>query len=150
MIDIRPCTVGELEDAADLPALLAEYAREGSLPELGQPNPQAEIYRVLEQNGVLHPIGAFERGRLVGFIFPLVGPIPHYGVRAVTIESFFVREDSRRQGAGLELLARAETVGREFEARALLLSAPRGGTLARVLEAKRAYRHSNDVFVRAL
>lgn len=150
MIEIRACTIAELESADNLDALLTRYAREGSLPELGDPVPQVDIYRLLEQTSVLHPVGAFENGKLVGFIFPLVGPIPHYGATAVTIESFFVRPEERKQGAGLALLAQAESLGRDLGARAILVSAPKGGTLARVLSSKDAYRHSNEVFVRAL
>lgn len=149
MIEIRPCTVAELEAAPNLAAVLAEYAREASMPELGQPAPQIETYRRLEASGAFHPIAAFEDGLLAGFILPIVVVLPHYGVLSATVESFFVPRAERKKGLGLRLLLAAEELARALGAKALLLSAPVGGILARVLPGL-PYRHSNDVFVRAL
>lgn len=149
MVEIRPCRVAELEAAPNLAAILAEYAEESGMPELGQPNVQVPTYRALEAAGVFHPIGAFDQGQLVGFILPIVVVLPHYGVPAATVESFFVRKASRRTGAGMKLLAAAEELARGLGAKALLLSAPVGSVLARVMP-RLPYRHSNDVFVRAL
>lgn len=146
---VRPCTVAELEAAPNLAELLAEYARESSLPELGAACAQVDTYRKLEASGFFHPIGAFEDGRLVGFILPIVITLPHYGVLAATIESFFVPQADRKKGIGLRLLRAAEHLAKELGAKALLVSAPAQGALSRVLPAK-GYRHSNDVYVMAL
>lgn len=146
---IRSCTVAELEAAPNLAEVLAEYAHESSLPELGQPQAQVETYRALESAGVFHPIGAFDGDRLIGFILPLVAPLPHYGVVAGVVESFFVSTADRKRGVGLKLLGATEGLARAAGAKALLVSAPSGGSLSRVLP-HRGYRHSNEVFVRAL
>jgi GNAT superfamily N-acetyltransferase len=147
---VRRCTVAELEAAPNLPELLAEYARESSMRELGDPCPQVDTYRRLESAGVFYPIAAFEGECVAGFILPIVVALPHYGAVAATVESFFVPRAKRAKGLGLRLLAEAEALARDLGAKALLLSAPVGGTLARALHRKRAYRHSNDVFVRPL
>lgn len=149
-MEIRPCTVAELAAAPNLAELLAEYARESSLPELGPTSAQIETYRKLEATGMFHPIGAFEGDELCGFILPIVVVLPHYGVLAATVESFFVPYSLRPTGIGLRLLALAEAKARELGAKALLLSAPVAGALDAVLERMRPYRHSNNVWVRAL
>lgn len=147
---VRRCTVAELEAAPNLAEVLDAYARESSMPELGRPNPQVATYRALEASGMFHPIAAFEDEKLVGFILPIVVALPHYGVVAATIESFFVLKAVRKQGVGLRLLRFAERTARDLGAKALLLSAPVGGALARMLAIRKSYRHSNDVYVKAL
>lgn len=149
MMQIRRCTVAELEAAPNLAELLAEYERESSMPELGAAVPQVESYRAMEAAGLLHPIGAFDGDRLAGFILPIVAVLPHYGARVATVESFFVASADRKSGAGDLLRTEAEALGRELGCRAIIISAPVDGVLSRVLEAGR-YRQSNDVFVRAL
>lgn len=147
MIFIRHCTVAEIEAA---PELLAEYARESAMPELGQPAPRFPLYHNLQETGILHPIGGFDGNTLVGFILPVVAVVPHYGVLAVTVESFFVTQAARCKGLGLSLLQHAESTGRSMGAKALLLSAPTQSDLERVLEGRRSYRHSNSTYVKRL
>jgi len=146
---IRRCTVAELQAAPNIAEVLAEYARESSLKELGPTSPQWATYRTLEAAGVFHPIAAFEGARLCGFILPIVVVLPHYGVLAATIESYFVPQADRTKNIGIKLLRAAEELARGLGAKALLLSAPVGGALARLMPALK-YRHSNEVFVRAL
>lgn len=148
-MDIRRCTIAEFEAAPNFADVLAEYARESSLAELGTVCPQMDTYRALEASGMFHPIGAFDDVRLAGFILPIVIVLPHYGVLAATVESFFVPHAERKKGIGLRLMKYAEELAVGLGAKALLFSAPVGGSLARVLPF-RGYRHSNQVFVRAL
>jgi GNAT superfamily N-acetyltransferase len=149
VLNIRRCTIAELEAAPNFGELLDEYAAESSLAELGAPRPQLETYRSLEAAGAFHPIGAFDGDRLAGFILPIVVVLPHYGVLTATAESFFVPRADRKTGAGDRLRVAAEDLARDLGAKALLLSAPVGGVLAQALPGK-GYRHSNDVFVKAL
>ena len=57
MIEIRRCTVAQIEAAPNLAAVLAEYAAESSQAELGPVRPQFATYRGLEATGFFHPIG---------------------------------------------------------------------------------------------
>lgn len=150
MIDIRRCTVDELEATPNFQDVLDEYALESSLPELGPAQAQLDTYRRLEASGMFHPIGAFEDGRLIGLILPLVVNLPHYGVVAATVESFFVPAADRPKGVGMFLLHKAEALAKELGAKALILSAPTGSVLARVMYHCRDYRLSNEVFIKAL
>jgi GNAT superfamily N-acetyltransferase len=149
-IRVRRCTVAELEAAPNLAELLAEYAAESSLPELGPACAQVETYRVMEASGFFHPIGAFDGERLVGFILPIVITLPHYGVLAATVESFFVPKAERSKGVGLRLLKHAEDLATGLGAKALIVSAPAFGALSSMLARKKSYRLSNEAFVRAL
>lgn len=149
-MDVRRCTVAELEAAPNLFEVLEEYAREAATPELGPAVAQIETYRAMEATGMFHPIAAFDDDLLVGFILPVVVVLPHYGVIAATIESFFVPAADRKRGVGLALLGAAEDLARELGAKALLLSAPAGGVLSRVMRARRGYRHNSETFVKAL
>src|SRR5690606_25759760 len=96
MIDIRPCTVADVEAAGALGELLGSYAAESSMPELGPVSAQFEAYRAMEAAGAVHVIGAFGPG-LVGVATLLVYGLPHYGGRRVcSMESFFVLPAARR------------------------------------------------------
>jgi len=129
--------------------MIAEYARESAMPEIGSPCPQYDTYRAMEAAGVIHSVGAFAGERMVGFILPIVIALPHYGVVTATVESFFVCAAERKKGLGLRLLDAAERLVLGLGAKALLLSAPTGGALDKVLP-RRGFRHSNNVFVKAL
>lgn len=148
-VEIRPCTITDIEGAKTLPELLATYAEESSIAELGQPEPCFTTYRSLEAAGSLRPIGAFGP-ELVGFVFLIVYGLPHYAGRRVgSLESFFVLPRARKLGAGLQLLRAAEDQARDLGATALLVSAPHGGRLDAVLP-RSGYRPTNRVFARSI
>lgn len=148
-VEIRPCTVSDIEQAPRLDALLAAYGVESHIPELGDPEPCFATYRAMEATGALQVIGAFAPD-LVGAVILLVYGLPHYAGRKVgTLESFFVLPDERQSGAGMKLLHAAETRAAELGATGLLVSAPLGGRLDSILP-RSGYRPSNRVYVRSL
>ena len=148
-VNIRKCTVAEIEQAGALRDLLEQYGVESSSPEFGEVSPCFDLYRAMEAGGGLHILGAFAPG-LVGFAAVIAYGLPHYaGRRVCAMESFFVDLDHRHTGAGLRLLAAAEDLARELGAVALMVSAPTQGRLEQVLP-RRGYRHSSQVFVRGL
>lgn len=147
---IRTCSAEEILSAPNLPELLAEYGTESSIPGIGAPNFQPDMYRMLETSGSLVPIGAFDNGQLIGFVSLLVNVLPHYGVRVGVIESFFVAKAARDTGAGIKLRAVAEAESKARGAVGLLISAPTGGRLAAVLGKDKAYTETNQVFFRGL
>ena len=146
---IRPTTVAEVHVAGMLPDLLAAYAAESSIPELGEVCPAFDTYYGMEAAGALHLIGAFDT-ELVGLVSMLVYGLPHYANRRIcTLESFFVMPGARHGGTGIKLLRAAEARAVELGAAALMVSAPAGGRLAQVLP-RSGYRQTNEVFLRAL
>lgn len=147
---IRLCKVSDIENDAALPALLAGYARESSIPELGHGKAQFETYSALEQAGMLRVLGAYQGDALIGFIAILVSELPHYGCLVATTESFFVSPSARKGGVGRALLANAEALAASVGAKGMLVSAPTGGRLELVMQRSSAYRQTNSVFFKAL
>jgi GNAT superfamily N-acetyltransferase len=146
---IKRCTIAELAAAPNISDVLDEYERECGMPELGQRCRGFAAYEQMEASGVIHPVGAFDGPELLGFVIPVVVPVPHYGVPIATLESFFVPSAARARGVGLRLLNFVQQVVAELGAKALFVSAPAGGPLSKVLP-RRGFKHRNDVFVRTL
>ena len=146
-LEIAPAAVAEIEAAAGINALLDEYAAESLIDGLPAPVANWQAYRALEAAGMLHVFAARVHGRMAGFVAVLIAPHPRYSVNLATTESFFVARAHRGTGAGLKLLRAAEQRAREAGAPGLLVSAPSGGDLARVLP-RVGYRESNRVFFR--
>lgn len=145
--EIHPCRIDDIQLAG---ALVAEYAAECRIAGIGEPSGQWDAYRLMEASGLLQSIGAFVAGELVGFVNVLVSVLPHYGKPVGVTESLFVASGHRASGAGLALLAAAEDYALERGAVGILVSAPHGGQLERVLDARPSYRRTNAVFFRGL
>jgi len=133
----------------DYHEIIREYASESSIPGMPAFNPDDKLYAQLEELGILHAFTARLGPFLIGFIGLLVTPNPHYGCLIGTIESYFVRPDHRKTGAGLELLVRAREKAVELGAKGFLISAPHGAKLGKVLE-RRSFTHTNDVYFQSL
>jgi GNAT superfamily N-acetyltransferase len=131
-------------------ALLDAYAKECSLPEIGEINPQADMYSHMERMRVCQCFAAFVDRRIIGFASVLTSVLPHYGRKVATMESLFVAKEHRNSDAGKELMRAVEEYAKAERCNAILYSAPAGGQLERLLTIKRGYRHSNTVFVREL
>jgi GNAT superfamily N-acetyltransferase len=147
---IRRSSIAELELAPNLAELLAEYAAETAIAELGTASPDVETYRRLAAAGVIHPIGAFDGDTLAGFVLPVVGVLPHYAGLNAQIESFFVSRRYRSSSVGARLLVEAEHLAARLGAQGVTLSAPVGGILDRTLERRPVYRHAGNHYVRSL
>jgi GNAT superfamily N-acetyltransferase len=149
-LTLRQCSVDEFE-SLKLDALFVEYARESRVcSELGEPNPQYALYRQLESTGGLFPIVAFYGSLAIGFFVLVVSPVPHFGAKIGTAESFFVDPSFRKTGAGLALLNEASRVAAQAGAVGLYVSAPVGSRLEKLLTALegKGFRKTNTVFFR--
>lgn len=146
-MNIQSSSIAELTSDVRLPLLLDEYARECSIDGLPPPQARFEIYRELEKRGLLHVLVAAHDERLVGFLTLLMPTLPHYGIAVAVSESFFVARDHRSTGAGMKLLRAAEDLARRLGSPGLLVSAPYGGDLFKVLP-RVGYVESNRVFFR--
>ena len=139
----------QLESDPSWSRIVAEYADECRIAGMPPCECQGDMYRVLESSGSMHVIGAYAGGELVGFCNLIITTLPHYGKVVGTTESIFLSKEWRRTGAGLGLLRAAELVSREFGAVALLMTAPHGGSMERLMPMV-GYRHTNTVFFKAL
>jgi hypothetical protein len=146
---IRRCSVAEVEQNENFPALAREYAAESAIHGLPPPDEKIASYRLIEQSGCFHCYGTFLGNLLIGFVAVLTPVIPHYGIAITVCESFFVGQAHRKSGAGIKLLRAAEAHAREARSPGLLVSAPYGGRLARVLP-HLGYRETNRVFFKEM
>lgn len=143
-MEIRPILYAQVfadEKAADL---LKAYAEECSIPEIGETNPQAEMYAQMEKAGVAQCFGVYSDSQLVGFASVLATVVPHYGKKVATVESIYVAPQFR----GVNLLNVIEEYAKRRGCTAVLYSAPAYSRFARLLSLK--YRHTNSVFCRSL
>lgn len=147
---IGPITIAEFFAHPDAAALLGAYARECANESLPPYNPHREAYAMVEANGGLHMLAAFDdAGRMLGFIVLLVSLNPHYSVLLAVTESWFVAPEHRATGAGLALYRAAKTQASALGARAIYVSAPKGGQLAGVMAGLGAVE-TNRVFCEVL
>jgi GNAT superfamily N-acetyltransferase len=147
---ILPMSFAAILDRPEAKGLLAEYAAECSLPELGEIAPQYYLYEAMERSGTLRSFGVFNDDRLVGFATLLLYVLPHYGKKVATTESIFISAAQRVTGIGSKLLDFIENYARENDCTAVLYSAPTGSQFAKLLGLQKTYRHSNDTFIRSL
>lgn len=146
---VQDSSVAEVLGAENFLELSAEYAAESAIEGLPPPVAKFDQYAVLEAAGILHFLSATIDGRVVGFISVLVGPSPRYAAPVAMSESFFVAKAHRNTGAGLKLLAAAETKAQALGSGVLMVSAPYAGDLFQVLP-RRGYKESSRVFVKRL
>lgn len=148
-LTIRPCTIDEIQNAPNIGALMAEYVQEAHNPELPTPDVQWAQYKELERIGVIAPFAALKDEELAGFVVVLKSAMPHHGKTLVMTESLFVARSHRKSGVGLKLIRAAEALARDIGAACLIVTAPHGGSLERVMP-RLGYRHSNSTFVRSM
>jgi GNAT superfamily N-acetyltransferase len=146
ILTVRRVGCAEVMEHADFPELAAAYAEECRIAGLPMPDGKLEIYQMLEGGGCFQGLGAFLGERLIGFAVVIAAVTPHYGVQIAVTESLFVGKPYRKTGAGLALLRAAEDYARSVGSPGLLVSAPTGGVLARVLERKKGFRETNRAF----
>lgn len=149
-LTIRKCTIAELEVVPNIHALLDEYAKESALDGLPHPAVNAELYKAIEQSGVMQPFGAFIGDELVGFMQVVCSVSPKYGVVIATIESIFVLPQCRKTGAGIKLIATAKLHAQSLGAAGLVISAPIGGSLDAMLDGSKAFTPCNRIYYEAL
>lgn len=149
---IFPATYQQLLDSPESDALLAEYAAECSLPELGAINPQRDLYAAMEASGGMQCFAVYsdDLTTMAGFVTVLIYKLPHYGRRIATTESIFLSRKHRTSRSGMEMLKFVEAYAKEQGCAAVLYTAPEKSRFSALLSMRDEYRHSNNVFVRAL
>lgn len=145
---VVPVAYSEILGAANAAELLAEYAAECSLPEIGAIDPQAATYAAMERTGAFQCFGVFADGALVGFASLLVYVNPHYNKPVATVESLFVAAAHRSGEAWYQLKAALKEHSRKRGSVVLLVSALVNSKLARLLFLDEdEFRLSHHVFL---
>lgn len=146
---IRLATVNEIAADPRFHDLMREYAAESAITGIELGEPRIDIYQSLEAAGALTILASYDNDELSGFLCLLISILPHFNVKMATTESYFVAKDKRHTGAGLALLREAEKLAHEKDAAGILISAPIGGRLDKILESVDTYRETNRVFFRS-
>ena len=149
MLSVRPCLYSELQASSGFSELVAEYAAESAIPGMPAPNTDHATYILWSEAGASQWFGAWDGEYVIGLLNLIVGPLPHYSQIVATTESYFVLADCRDTGAGDLLRQEAERHAVACGAVGLLMSAPAGGKLDRVLSLSRA-QCASHVYFRAL
>ena len=142
---IKQVTCNELSGDDKFNELISEYEQESLVDGFPKADLQLNMYRMMELTGNLHVIAAYIGGELVGFLTLVVNVLPHSGKSFGTVESYFVAQAHRKHGPGLDLLRAAEWLAEACGAVGLLVTAPKGGKLARVMP-RAKYKHTHEVF----
>lgn len=129
--------------------LIAEYGAECSIPALGTPKADREIYELYANAGVVRGVAAMVEDRIVGGVVVIFNRMPHYSKLVACVESLFLHPDYRRSSAGLRLIQEAKRLAREVGSPGLLISAPVGSRLERLMRAK-GVKQTNSVFFEAV
>jgi GNAT superfamily N-acetyltransferase len=131
-------------------ALLAEYSAECSIPQLGKPEPQHEIYEAMDKSGLMHSFGFYEYGQMIGFATLLIHVLPHYGKRIANVESLFIAKAHRAHGVGEILKLSLEEYAKDRGCVGVLYNARVGSRLEQLLTLQPEYERTNSVFLRSL
>lgn len=148
---IRRVCHAEILGAPNARALIAEYAAECSILQIGEIHPQAEIYAMLERSGHMATFGVYTASEeLIGFATVLTTICPHYGRMLATVESLFVRIDHRPGGIGRALMDAIEQHAAQQDCTAVLYSARAHSRFSALLAASDEYIRTNEVYCRSV
>ncbi len=127
-MEIRPITVDELKAGERLLAGYSKYI----YSDMGDIDPQWEIYQKLIDAGMLTMTGVFDGELLVGVVIVIFNVSLHYGKPVAAVESIYVLPEYRYSGAGLTLIGKVEQQARSRDCACIMLSAPAGKELSRI------------------
>jgi GNAT superfamily N-acetyltransferase len=131
------------------PELLAEYSAECSISQIGEPEPQREIYAAMESSGLMHSFGFYEGEIMIGFATLLIHILPHYGKLIANVESIVVQKAHRVRGAGEILKISLEEYAKDRGCVGILYNARAGSRLEKLLTLQPEYERTNSVFLRS-
>lgn len=145
-VEIKKCTIADLEAHPNFVELIAEYAAECSIDGLPEPRGKLDLYKSIERAGMMFPFEAKLDGILIGFMVVIVTVNPHYGIVLATTETLFVKRDRRYTGAGGRFIAEAKELAREHKSPGVFVIAPIDSTLEKVLRDRKDSVETNSVF----
>lgn len=150
MITVSKASVADVFGRAEFHELIAEYAVECSIAEIGAIDPQQSTYQRMADAGLFQFFVATEDTRMVGLASVITSIIPHYNRPVGVVESLFVEKRCRQTHAGLKLMSAIDAYAKEKGCAATLYSAPAGGPLEKLLGRMKNTRRTNSTFCRTL
>lgn len=148
LLIVRRASYSAILDDPRAPELLDEYSRECSIPQIGKPDPQRDLYELMEKSGLMHSFAFYDDGAMIGFATLLIHVLPHYGKRIANVESLFVSKSHRDHGAGEVVKTEIEDFAKRQGCVGILYNARAGSRLERLLGHLPQYERTNSVFLR--
>ena len=150
MIEVKIVTADDVLNNENSSFLYEKYAEESKGDYLDVANsPSVESYKTLEDLGMLTTIGAYNDGKLIGFLSLITAVMPHYGEKSSTIESFFVLKEFRKYGTAKRMMDLATNSAKENNSVVMFMSAPIGSRLDSVAKYM-GFKETNIVFTKKL
>lgn len=150
MCEIREISFTEFSNSSSYSGLIDGYESECTYEGFPPANLNKDLYKKLNDMGILKVFGAYLGDLLVGYCCLLISPNLHFSAPIGTVESFFVFKEHRNTGAGLKLLKAVEHVSKNNGAISLSLSTKKNSLLEKVMEGMKDYHQSNVVYMKRL
>jgi GNAT superfamily N-acetyltransferase len=150
MITVKKIAYRELDCLPEFHRIIDEYTAESAVEEMLPIKTNVDLYNRLHEAGSLTTLAAYDDELLIGYANFIMTPNLHYSKTVAGTESFFVKAEYRKTGAGIVLLKEMEKLAKEMGAVAFLVSAPTDSKLSTVMDKNKAYKETNKVFFRSL
>lgn len=147
---IKQCTFTEISENVNFVNLVEEAAASPEVVIEGLTvQVKVEMYKQMENTGILHILGAYFEDKLIGFSFILFPTLPHHTGKIAVGDTLFVSEEYRKTGAGLKLITATEEHAALNDKIGMLFTTSCNSALERVLDSKR-YKKIRHVLYREL
>lgn len=148
--EIRPTTVRELREVA-APLILEHWREVGPAVDVKQPHVDWTQLQLLDDQGRIVALAAWHGDDLAGYSVGILSTHTHdLNDLCLINDSFFVADEYRPGGAGMDLMRATEAAARDAGANHVLWCAPVGGRLERLLDGLRDYWRRETVFCKEL
>lgn len=149
-IEFRLLDILELLEDDNKADLIREYSEESKCDAVPDYFPDKVLYKTMDDNNMLDTIGAFDNGKLVGFIVSITYVLPKYSDLGTTVEYLFVLKEYRSGGTGLKLIKKIEQLAKERGSIAFFLSAPVDGSLDKIATRSLGLSKSHIIYSKSL
>ena len=125
------------------------YEEESRVEEAPLANPNIEVYKTLEDSGMLTISGLYQQKELLGFCIITYAYLTHSNSTIAIVDSFFVHPEFRKYGMGKKLLNYAEKTAQEKGALVITMTSPYDSRLSKVANSF-GYRTTNLIHSKKL
>jgi len=150
LIIIKQIDYRDLNNISEFKNIVEEYTAESAVEEMLPIKTDVDLYIKLNELKKMITLAAYDDDVLIGYANFLLSPNLHYSKLTAVTESFFIKEDYRKTGAGMALLKEMEKLAKENGAVAFMVTAPSDSKLSVVMEKNKAYKETNKVFFKSL
>lgn len=112
-------------------------------------NPNRDIYKHLEDSGVLDCIGCYYKDKLVGFMTIITSIVKHYSATSTVIESQFVLKEYRKYGAWNNMMKLAEQIAKDKGSFVIVMTSAIGTRFEKVAN-RSGYTATNIMYTKGL